>query len=312
MISPEGIAVAPDGTVYVSDWYTGIVSRINADGSLAPVAGGGPGLDGPAIGSNLFGPTGLAIDRNGSLYVADVQGGTIRKISTGQISTFYRDIRGPWGLAFDSSGALYVSEFCCGSSDQIGHLVRLDARGQPTEIDLSALPPPAVYPGYVAFDSAGNLYMGDRAPVATGPWATLLGGCRIMRMTPDGRFSVIAGTGKCGFSGDGGPAVSAELNNPSGIVLDSIGNLYFADSNNHRIRRIDKQGIITTVAGTGLLGYSGDGGPATQAGLGWPAGLGITSGDLIYIADAYDTPPGRVRVLRLFDDTITAAVSAAG
>jgi DNA-binding beta-propeller fold protein YncE len=123
---------------------------------------------------------------------------------------------------------------------------------------------------------------------------------------------VIAGTGTCGFSGDGGPAKSAELNDPNGIVFDADGNLYFADATNHRIRRIDKSGIITTVAGTGIAGYLGDGGPATKAQLTYPLGLGITSDGLIYIADPNADPtttPARVRALRISDGTITTVAS---
>jgi sugar lactone lactonase YvrE len=125
-------------------------------------------------------------------------------------------------------------------------------------------------------------------------------------------ITVIAGTGSCGFSGDGGPAKSAQLNDPNGIVFDGAGNLYFADWNNHRIRRIDRNGIITTVAGTGVAGYSGDGGQAARAQLAYPYGMGITSGGLIYISDAScacmdPTTPGRVRILRLSDGTISTA-----
>lgn len=105
---------------------------------------------------------------------------------------------------------------------------------------------------------------------------------------------------------------AAQLNDPNGIAFDSAGNLYFADSNNHRIRRVDRNGIITTVAGTGVAGFSGDGGAGTRAQLQWPFGLAMAPGDLLYIAESScscmtPTTPGRIRVLRLSDDIITTA-----
>jgi hypothetical protein len=117
-------------------------------------------------------------------------------------------------------------------------------------------------------------------------------------------MAVVAGTGTCGFSGDGGPAVTAQLDDPNGIAFDAAGNLYFADSNNQRIRRIDRNGIITSVAGTGIAGFSGDGGPGTKAQLNFPFGIGIAPRDLMYIAEGGS---GRVRLLRLSDGLITTA-----
>jgi sugar lactone lactonase YvrE len=309
LISPEGIVVAPDGTVYVSDFVGNRVFRLLPSGDLVSIAGGGIGFDGRATDANLWGPSGIAIDHQGNLYVADSIGGTVRRIdrqgNISTVTTFY----GPLGLAFDTAGVLYVSSI-------YGEVRGIDVRGGSTNLDLSSLPAPKPQPAYMAFDAAGNLYVSDRAPAYSA--ALLDGGCRIIRFTPGMKhlpvgawgFTVIAGTGTCGFSGDGGPATSAQLNDPNGIVVDADGNLYVADSGNHRIRRIDKNGIITTVAGTGVAGYSGDGGPATKAQLAYPFGMGITSGGLIYISDAScacmdPTTPGHVRALRIADGTIT-------
>jgi sugar lactone lactonase YvrE len=312
LISPEGIAVAPDGIVYVSDYVGDRVFRLLPGGGLVSIAGGGVGGDGSATKAWLNHPAGLAVDSQGNLYVADNIGGTIRRVdrrgNISTVSTFY----GPQGLAFDSAGVLYASTY-------YGELKGIDQRGGSANLDLSSLPPPVPQLGYMAFDSAGNLYVSDRSPDPTGPTPSPGGGCRIVRLTPSQKhtqieqawgITVVAGTGTCGFSGDGGPARSAQLNDPNGIVFDAAGNMYFADASNHRIRRIDKNGIITTVAGTGVAGYSGDGGPATQAQLAYPFGMGITSGGLIYISDAScacvdPTTPGHVRVLQLSDGTIT-------
>jgi sugar lactone lactonase YvrE len=117
-------------------------------------------------------------------------------------------------------------------------------------------------------------------------------------------LKVIAGTGTCGFKGDGGPATFAELNDPNGLAFDSAGNLYVADSNNQRIRRIDRNGIMTTVAGTGVAGSSGDNGPGTGAQLDNPFGMGMAPGDLLYIAEGGGH---RVRLLRLSSGIISTA-----
>jgi sugar lactone lactonase YvrE len=320
--SPDGVAIGSDGSVYVSDFLANRVFKLRPDGKVVVIAGGGLSGDGPATNAWLNHPAGLAIDRSGSVYIADAPGGTIRRVDTnGMISTLeVRDANGvathlrltgvPMGVAFDGSGELWVSEF-------YGTVRSIDASGATAILDTSSLPPPAWVPGYIAFDPAGNLYISDRAwgasdnPIYQNP---IGGGCRIVRVSPDKKLSVVAGTGVCGFSGDGGPAVSAELNDPNGIAFDAVGNLYFADANNHRIRRIDKNGIITTVAGTGVGGYSGDGGPATQAQLEYPFGIGITSSGLLYFADAtcscWDPAvPGHLRVVRLSDNVIGTVMS---
>jgi DNA-binding beta-propeller fold protein YncE len=303
LISPEGIAVAPDGTVYVSDHDGNRVFRLLPAGGLVSVAGGGVGADGPANKANLWGPNALDFDRQGNLFVATTPGGAVRRIDRQGFISTVTTVYGPQGLAFDSAGRLYVGTY-------FGVLRRIDARGESTDLDLSRLPSPTPQFGNMAFDATGNLYVTDRAPT-TGLTPSPGGGCRVIRLnitqTPV-EGTVVAGTGTCGFSGDGGRAASAELNDPSGIVFDANGNLYLADAGNHRIRRVDKNGIITTVAGTGVAGYSGDGGPATKAQLTYPLGLAISSGGLIYVADPNADPtttPARVRAFRISDGTIT-------
>lgn len=309
LISPEAIAVASDGSVYVSDFVGDRVFRVAANGALVAVAGGGSAGDGPATKAFLNHPSGLALDRDGNLYIADSQGTAVRRIDRhGNLSTVLSRVPAPFGLALDSSGRLYVSTF-------YGDIRRIDAGGSTTYLDTSSVRPPAWLPGYMAFDAAGNLYISDAAPNATGDLMLRNpnGGCRIFRATPEKSLTVVAGTGICGFSGDGGPATSAELNDPGGIAFDSAGNLYFADTNNHRIRRIDRNGMISTVAGTGILGYRGDGGPATQAQLAYPFGIAIGPGDQLYVSDAScycfaPTSPGQVRLIRLSEGIITTLV----
>jgi DNA-binding beta-propeller fold protein YncE len=144
----------------------------------------------------------------------------------------------------------------------------------------------------VAFDRAGNLYFSDTF------------NHRIRRVeAATGIISTVAGNGEAGFSGDGGPATAASLNEPYGVVVDRASNLYTADRLNRRVRRVDvRSGVITTLAGTGEVAYSGDGGPASQAGLAEPNGLALDPAErLLYIADVADH---RVRVVDLASGVI--------
>jgi DNA-binding beta-propeller fold protein YncE len=117
---------------------------------------------------------------------------------------------------------------------------------------------------------------------------------RIRRVDRAGTISTIAGTGVPGFSGDGGPAQAAQFDGPRGLAGDSAGNLYVADDNNHRVRRIDPAGVITTVAGTGAAGYGGDGGPARSAQLRNPRGVAVDGRGNVFIADSMNA---RIRML---------------
>ena len=125
----------------------------------------------------------------------------------------------------------------------------------------------------VAVDAAGNLYIADSS------------NRRIRKVTPNGIITTIAGVGVQGFSGDGGPATAAMVGRAVALALDSAGNLYFADSVNQRVRKIDVNGVITSIAGTGVDGFSGDGGPATAAQLGFPIGVAVDGAGNVYTAD---------------------------
>jgi sugar lactone lactonase YvrE len=230
--------------------------------------------------------------------VADAQGQRVRRIDPGGIITTFAgngfqrfsgdggpataaSLDSPLGLVFDNTGALYVG-------DRGNNRVRrIDQSGTISSLDDSALPAPA---------SAGNLYVSDIGGLGFG------GGCRIVRASPARQLSVVAGTGTCGFKGDGGPAIAAELDDPEGLAFDSAGNLYVSDSKNQRIRRIGRNGVITTVAGTSIAGDSGDGGLGTEAELNNVFGIGIGPWDKLYIAEGGGH---RVRLLQLSTDIIT-------
>ena len=124
-------------------------------------------------------------------------------------------------------------------------------------------------------DSAGNLYIADS------------GNNRIRKVTAgSGIITTIAGNGTAGFSGDNGPAAAAELNDPAAVAVDSAGNVYIADLNNNRIRKVTVgSGVITTIAGNGTAGYSGDNGPATSAEMNHPGSIAVDGAGDVYIAD---------------------------
>jgi sugar lactone lactonase YvrE len=133
-----------------------------------------------------------------------------------------------------------------------------------------------VYPNGLALDGRGNLYISDT------------GTHRVLKLDRQGRLSAVAGTGEGGFGGDGGPAVRARLFAPHDLALDTEGHLLVADTFNHRVRRIDRQGIITTVAGNGQAGYAGDGGPAAAATLNNPQSIALDAEGNLLIADTFN------------------------
>ena len=136
------------------------------------------------------------------------------------------------------------------------------------------------HPSALAVDSDGRLY--------------IVAGNRVRKINADGKLTTVAGTGRAGFSGDGAPSTSADLNGPQAIAVDSTGDVFIADSQNHRIRRVDPRGVISTFAGSGEPGFSGDGGPATGAQLNSPNGVAIGFGGTVLIADSGNS---RVRVV---------------
>ena len=145
----------------------------------------------------------------------------------------------------------------------------------------------------MAVDATGNVYIGE------------FGGCRIRKAGTDGKISTFAGTGGCGDSGDGGVATAAKLGAVRNLIFDAAGNLYLSDWSSHKVRRITPDGVISTFAGAGVAGYSGDGGPATAAALNQPSGLSIGSDGTVFIADA-----GNNRIRAVLPSTATLSISA--
>lgn len=265
-----------------------------AQGYVSTVAGNGTlsysGENIAATNAGLLGPQGLAIDGAGNLYIAD-GGYRIRKVdNNGTIATVAGGSRlgfsgdgGPatsatlqsvgiyLGIAADAAGNFYIA-------DVQNHRIRkVDTNGTITTVAGTGqvIGSTALFnPSGVAVDGAGNLYIADTS------------NSRIRKLTPGGVSTVLAGTGTQGFTGDGGPGASAQINQPRGIMVDASGNVYFSDMGNFRVRKIDTAGTITTVAGSSSLGFAGDGGPATSARLNTPLGLALDSAGNLYICDS--------------------------
>lgn len=295
--SPTGVAVDAAGNLYIADDVNNRVRKVTPDGTIATVAGNGShsffgtnGDGGPATAAYLNGPSSVAVDESGNLYIAEA--GHIRKVdSNGAIWTLAG--RGPTGFSGDGgpavnaslSGSLGIAVDLHGNlyiADRGNHRVRkVDTSGIISTVagnggtgsSGDGGPAGAAQlgsPSRVAVDSNGNIYIVDSQ--------------RLRKLSSDGTINTVAGTGQAGFSGDGGPAVRGQLENPQGVALDRFGDVYIADTS--RVRRIDTAGVITTIAGSGTVRFYGDGGPATSAQLGWPDGIAVGGDGSIFIADS--------------------------
>ncbi len=190
----------------------------------------------------------------------------------------------PIAVAVDREGNLYISDeenYRIRKVDKEGIITTFAGTGK---AGYSGDGSPATSarltdPGGLAFDDRGNLYLADYTSVR--------------KIDPSGTITTVAGTGRAGFSGDGGPAAKAKLT-AYDIAFDSKGNMYIADSDNQRIRKVDKASIITTVVGSGKKGYSGDGGPATEAALRGPSGITVDGEGNLFISDHYNSAVRKV------------------
>jgi uncharacterized protein (TIGR03437 family) len=305
---PVGVAVDSAGNLYVAERQDNRIRKVSG-GTITTVAGSGDtgfsGDGGPATSASVDYPGGVAVDSTGNLYIADSGNGRIRKVSGGIITTvagnggggFSGDggpatsaSLGPIGVAVDSDGNLYISDLGNSRVRKVsggtittiagGGAFRFSGDGGPATSALFNAPEG------LTLDSAGNLYIADFAN-------------NRIRKVSGGTITTIAGNGAFGFSGDGGPATSASLNEPFGAAVDSAGSLYIADDGNSRVRKVFG-GMITTVAGNGAPGFSGDGGLATSASLLGPQGVAIDPAGNLYIADAYNN-----RIRKVSGGTIT-------
>jgi sugar lactone lactonase YvrE len=273
---PSGLAIDSAGNLYIADAgnnatrkvaTTGIITTIAGNGTACGASTGLCGDGGSAAIAYLSYPTRVAVDKAGNLYIGDVDNNRIRVVNTQTTPITVAGVNILPGYIATVAGNGFQG-FSGGT-------------GPATSAELQL-------PWGVAVDSAGNLYIAD--------YVNQL----IRKVDTGGNLSTVAGVYQCcdtsgdvplpigGYSGDGGPATSAQLDDPVGVAVDSAGNLYIADSRNERIRKVDTNGKITTVAGDGTVCSTtpcGDGGPATSAQLSGPSGVALDSAGNLYIAD---------------------------
>jgi sugar lactone lactonase YvrE len=295
---PVGIAADSRGNLFFSDGRNNRIRAVNTSGTIETVAGGGSeGDGGPATSAVLAGSAGLGITPSGDLLIGDVSAGRVWKVeaSTGDISTIagdgIRDTAGDGGPA-TSSGIGFLLSL---AADRSGNTFlvdntevrRIDAITQ----DISTVVSSGIFsspPNGIAVDSLGALYLSDFDKSV------------VDRVDPTtGTLTIVAGTpGAAGYSGDGGLANAATLDAPAGLAFDSADNLFIVEQGNNVVRRVDAAtGVITTIAGTGSAGFSGDGGPATSAQLSLPFSIAFDTFDNLFIGDGRNKRIRRVSAL---------------
>jgi hypothetical protein len=318
---PTGVAVDSAGNIYVADNGNNLIRKISGQ-TISTVAGSGVNdnganancdtgnppvpFTGPATSANLRQPFGVAVDSEGTVYLTDTANGCVRELMNTTITTFAGDgtleggnssgdsgppteasLGTPYAVAVDSAEHVYIAALANqgGFVREVfnGVITTAAGGGQLSPQNVPAVDALLMRPEGLAVDSAGNLYIADDD---TG----------LVLEVSNGQIFAVAGGGTS-FD-ENIPATTAELSGPVGVVVDSVGNLYIAESLYNRIRKVSN-GIITTIAGppgpnVGACGDTGDSGPATSATLCSPQGLAIDSSGKIYIADALNQ---RIRVL---------------
>ena len=307
--APVDLAFDGEGNLYILELGNDVLSlpvrvrKVDSSGQITTVAGpGAPGEAGQLVLGTTFGTTGLAVDAEGNIYLGggdgpDVNNRVIRVDPSGDVTTvagtgergFSGDggsateaqLKGVWDVEVDSQGNLYIA----GNS----HIRKVDTTGVITTI---------VGTGVKGFSGDGGLAVEAQVDRVTGITVDDVGSVyfidygngRIRRIDTRGIITTIAGSGekqgKDCFFGEGVPATQAIFCGPEHLDVDGVGNIYIADTYNNRVRMIDANGIITTIAGSGVDGFSGDGGPAVKASLSELSGVAVGPDGAIYIADS--------------------------
>ncbi len=284
------IAIDRAGNVYVADFFNQVVRKISA-GTVTTVAGNGSfGYNGDnlaATDAQLAGPSGIALDASGNLYIADGYNNRIRKVSNGIITTvagtgdagFSGDkgtaagatLRQPSDVAVDSAGRLFIADYGNNRIRMVANGTITTVAGTGTPVFSGDLGPAFTAglgaPQRLAIDAADNLYLVDGGRV---------------RKIAGGQIATIAGGGTP--AGESGPATGAQLLSPQGVAVDGAGNVYISDAGTGRVLEVSG-GTIQKLAGTGTQGLTGDNGPAVNAQLATPSGLAVDSAGNVYVAD---------------------------
>jgi uncharacterized protein (TIGR03437 family) len=328
---PMGVAVDSVGTVYISDSRNNRIRSIlpsailYASGTITTVAGNGTSGAGTASAAQFAGPVAVSRDAAGNVYVVDPPNYRIQKISSsGLVSTVAGNgtfglgianrsqdgglavnasLTQPRGVTVDSAGNLYFTDYSSVRKVSTNGIISTFAGtdtfssvagcpgdgGQATSASMSQ-------PEGIVADTLGNVYVSD------------IDCNSVRKIAPNGIITTVAGNGTSGYSGDGGPATSAQLFVPRAVATDNSGNIYIADCFNGRVRKVSANGVISTVAGSGNpFGPLGDGGPATAAALRTPAGVAAAASGDIYISDSDNN-----RIRRVLPNGIIITIAGNG
>ncbi|MBI4903905.1 MAG: SMP-30/gluconolactonase/LRE family protein [Acidobacteria bacterium] len=296
ILYPSHLVLDSNGNLYFAGYDTRI-RKVTAAGIMQAFAGSGSygfaGDGGPAVQAafgDYYSNIGVAVDGQNNVYVMDVDNDRIRKVdASGVINTVAgaSHFRGenaagssalmkfPTGIMADRGGTVYFTDtenMRIRAISPQGIVTTFLGNGLPVSTDGPLAGARTFFPSGLTQDGGGNFYFGE--------------GARVRRISAAGVVSTVAGTGTSGFSGDGSPGNVARVSRPYNVVVDANNNVYFADTGNHRVRKIAADGTITTVAGNGTAGFAGDGGPATQARLSNPRGVALDRNGNLYIADS--------------------------
>jgi len=305
---PQAISVDSSGNVYVADYNNNRIRKIiTSTGDVSTLAGSGANSfsDGTGTNASFWFPSGVAVDSSGNVYVGDNANNRIRKItSTGGVTTYAGNgtatfvdgnalsvrISAARGIAFDSYGNAYVADTGNNRIRKItptGVITTLAGSGNATFANGTGTAASFWTPYGVAVDSSGNVYVADSS------------NNRIRKVSPAGVVTTFAGSGNATFAE--GTGTNASFRNPQGVAIDSSGNLYVADANNNRIRKITSDGVVTTLAGNGNATFSD--GTGTNASFNSPFSVSVDSSGNVYVADYSNnrirkiTPTGVVTTL---------------
>jgi uncharacterized protein (TIGR03437 family) len=269
ILFPYGAATDSSGNLLIADTDHHRIRLVTPDGVIRTVAGTGTagnlGDGGPAAAAQLNHPHRVLPDPAGGYYIADYDNNSVRKVdASGTIRTVATGVRGVDALAFDPQGNLYMASW----SD--GVVYRLRVGGTPERVVTSGV----TRPTGIAVDSGGVLYISDQSTHKVYKWVS-------------GTLTAVCGTGTAGYNGDGQDSKQAMLNLPMDVAVDRTGRLFISDFGNNRIRVVEPSGIIGTLAGTGVQGFSGDGGPAALAQLNHPAQVWPDPSGVLWVADRW-------------------------
>jgi RHS repeat-associated protein len=317
---PYGAAVDSGGNIFIADDGNHRIRKVDANGIITTVAGNGmrgySGDGGPATQAEFDYIGGIAADNAGNVYIADAGNYRIRKVGVNGIITTVAG-NGTWGFSGDGGPAIHakLGSIYGVAADNVGNVYiadagnyrirKMDVNGIITTVagngtwTFSGDGGPAIrgglnWPTGIAVDRAGSLYIAD------------YGDNRIRKVAVSGIITTVAGDGQAGYSGDGGPAVTARFQYPYSLSVDSTGNIYVADTFNQCIRKIDASGIITTMAGNGSRRYSGDGGPAVLCSFSYPVGAVANAAGNIFITDYMNHRIRKVSMPAAFQSSVAA------